>query len=87
MTSGNNEINAALLDIWCEIALPYEDELEDCFNSIKEQCKLTGDEIMNGDGVLVRHTKGGYIIRTMRVSILFFLESVIRESMISVGQE
>ena len=45
MTSGNNEINAALLDIWCEIALPYEDELEDCFNSIKEQCKLTGDEI------------------------------------------
>lgn len=64
MTSGNNEINAALLDIWCEIALPYEDELEDCFNSIKEQCKLTGDEIMNGDGVLVRHTKGGYIIRT-----------------------
>ena len=37
MTSGNNEINAALLDIWCEIALPYEDELEDCFNSIKEQ--------------------------------------------------
>ena len=40
MTSGNNEINAALLDIWCEIALPYEDELEDCFNSIKEQCYM-----------------------------------------------
>lgn len=64
ITSINDEHKAALLGKWVDIALPYEEELVDCFYTIIEQRKLTGDEVLNGDGVLVKHTRGGYIIRT-----------------------
>lgn len=64
ITSINDELKAALVGKWVDIALPYEEELVDCFYTIIEQRKLTGDEVLNGDGVLVKHTRGGYIIRT-----------------------
>ena len=47
---------------WIDIALPYEEELEECVSSIIEQCKLTGDEVMEGNGELHKYTRNGYII-------------------------
>lgn len=47
---------------WLSIALPYEEQLEECVSSIIEQCKLTGDEVMSGNGELYKYTRSGYVI-------------------------
>lgn len=57
-----NSADMATRENWIDIALPYEDQLEECVSSIIEQCKLTGDEVMEGNGQIHKHTRNGYII-------------------------
>ena len=47
---------------WITIALPYEEKLEDCVSSIVEQCGLTGDEVMPGNGILHKYARNGYVV-------------------------
>lgn len=47
---------------WIDLALPYEEQLEECVSSIIEQCKLTGDEVMAGNGEIHKYKRNGYII-------------------------
>lgn len=61
-TISTNKADMATRENWIDIALPYEDQLEECVNTIIEQRKLTGDEVMAGNGEIYRRTRSGYII-------------------------
>lgn len=54
------------IEEWMDIALPFEEELEDCVVSIYKERNISGDEVMEGNASIVGYARGGhgYVIKT-----------------------
>lgn len=42
---------------WEDIALPFEEELEDCVMDIFRECKISGDEVLEGNAIIHKKVK------------------------------
>lgn len=49
---------------WTDIAFPFEEELEDCVMDIFRECKISGNEVLEGNAIIHKKVKKGYIILT-----------------------
>lgn len=56
---------------WTDIALPFEEELEDCVMDIFRECKISGDEVLEGNAIIHKKVKKGYVILTDSRDTLF----------------